>query len=84
MAMQSTVRPFAKTRPVFRSEITEQTRQAIDADIALTRKRPGGFLFHSRRGKDRCLSTRQYARLLASVLILRYSAPTHCGEPRPL
>jgi integrase len=48
-----------------RSEITEQTRQAIDEHLATSPKRPGDFLFHGRRGKGRCLSTRQYARLLS-------------------
>ena len=54
-----------KTRLPVRFEITEQTRQAIDEHLAATRKRPGDFLFQGRRGKGRCLSTRQYARLLS-------------------
>ena len=54
-----------KTRLPVRFEITEQTRQAIDEHLATTRKRLGDFLFHGRRGKGRCLSTRQYARLLS-------------------
>jgi integrase len=54
-----------KTGLPVRFEITEQTRQAIDEHLAVNRKRPGDFLFHGRRGKGRCLSTRQYARLLA-------------------
>jgi integrase len=60
---RATVRQSKTGRPV-RFEITEQTRQAIDEHLAATRKSPGDFLFHSRRAKDRCLSTRQYARLL--------------------
>lgn len=44
-------------------EITEQTRNAIDAFLKSISKRPGEFLFTGRRG--RCLTTRQYARLLA-------------------
>jgi integrase len=48
-----------------RFEITEQTRQAIDEHLAVSRKGSGDFLFHGRRGKGRCLSTRQYARLLS-------------------
>jgi integrase len=44
--------------------MAEQTRQAIDEHLA-TRKRPGDFLFSGRGGKGRCLSTRQYARLLS-------------------
>jgi integrase len=58
---RATVRQSKTGRPV-RFEITEQTRQAIDEHLAAGRKRPGDFLF---AGKDRCLSTRQYARLLS-------------------
>src|SRR6266513_2851189 len=47
-----------------RFEITEQTREAIDAYIKLTRKDLGDFLFGGRR--DRGMTTRQYARLVAS------------------
>jgi integrase len=61
---RATVRQHKTGLPV-RFEITEQTRQTIDEHLAVTRKRPGDFLFHSRRGKGRCLSTRQYARLLS-------------------
>ena len=61
---RATVRQQKTGLPV-RFEITEQTRQAIDEHVAVTRKRPGDFLFHGRRGKGRCLSTRQYARLLS-------------------
>ena len=61
---RATVRQSKTGRPV-RFEITEQTRQAIDEHLAPSRKRPGDFLFGGRGGKDRCLSTRQYARLLS-------------------
>jgi integrase len=61
---RATVRQNKTGLPV-RFEITEQTRQAIDEHLAASRKRPGDFMFHGRRGKGRCLSTRQYARLLA-------------------
>jgi integrase len=64
---RATVRQNKTGLPV-RFEITEQTRQAIDEHLAATRKRPGDFLFHSRCGKDRCLSTRQYARLMSEWL----------------
>jgi integrase len=53
-----------KTGVPVKFEITEQTRQAIDEHLA-TRKCPGDFLFSGRGGKGRCLSTRQYARLLS-------------------
>jgi integrase len=61
---RATVRQSKTGLPV-RFEITEQTRQAVDEHLAASRKRPGDFLFHSRRGNGRCLSTRQYARLLS-------------------
>jgi integrase len=61
---RATVRQNKTGRPV-RFEITEQTRQAIDEHLAVSRKRPGDFLFQVRRGNGRCLSTRQYARLLS-------------------
>jgi integrase len=46
--------------------MTEQTCQAIDEHLAVSRKRPGDFLFEVRRGNGRCLSIRQYARLLSA------------------
>ena len=61
---RGTVRQSKTGRPV-RFEITEQTRQAIEEHLAVGSKRPGDFLFHGRGGKGRCLSTRQYARLLS-------------------
>lgn len=61
---RATVRQRKTGRPV-KFEITEQTRQAVDDYLKITGKRPGEFLFTGRRGKDRCLTTRQYARLLS-------------------
>ena len=61
---RATVRQKKTGRPV-KFEITEQTRQAIDAYLEASQKGPGDFLFTGRRGKDRCLSTRQYARLVS-------------------
>ena len=61
---RATVRQRKTGRPV-KFEITEQTRQAIDDFLAERGKRSGEFLFTGRRGKDRNLTTRQYARLLA-------------------
>jgi integrase len=61
---RATVRQSKTGRPV-RFEITEQARQAIDEHLAAARKRPGDFLFNGRGGKHRCLTTRQYARLLS-------------------
>jgi integrase len=75
---RATVRQSKTGRPV-RFEITEQTRQAIDEHLAAARKRPGDFLFHSRRDKDRCLSTRQYARLLSEWIASIGLAPSLFG-----
>ncbi len=61
---RATVRQKKTGRPV-RFEITEQTREAVDDYIKAAQKKPGDFLFESRRRRDRCMSTRQYARLLS-------------------
>ena len=63
-ADRATVRQRKTARPV-RFEVTEQTRQALDDYIRATGKGPGEFLFGSRRGLGRCMTTRQYARLVA-------------------
>jgi integrase len=44
--------------------MTEQTREAVDSHIAAANKKLGEFLFGGRRGRDRPLTTRQYARLV--------------------
>ena len=59
-----TVRQRKTGQPV-RFEVTELTRQAVDDYIRTTGKKPGEFLFGSRRGLGRCMTTRQYARLVA-------------------
>ena len=46
--------------------MTEQAREALDAYIKLASKNPGDFLFVGRRRRDRGMTTRQYARLVAS------------------
>jgi integrase len=61
---RATVRQRKTGRPV-KFEITEQTRQAIDDYLRLAYKKPGEFLFVGRKGKDRSLTTRQYARLVS-------------------
>lgn len=61
---RATVRQRKTGRPV-KFEITEQTRQAIDEYLKAARRRPGEFVFTGRRGKDRSLTTRQYARLVS-------------------
>lgn len=62
---RATVRQRKTGHPV-KFELTEQTREAIDAYMAQFGRRPGDFLFASRRNGSRCISTRQYARLLAT------------------
>ena len=61
---RATVRQRKTGRPV-KFEITEQTRQAIDDYLRLSEKVPGELLFTGRRGKDKSLTTRQYARLVS-------------------
>ncbi len=51
-------------RPV-KFEITEQTRQTVDDYLKSNRKASCDFVFTGRRGPDRCLTIRQYARLLS-------------------
>ncbi len=60
---RATVRQKKTGRPV-KFEITEHTRQAIDDHLKVTGKKPGDYLFTGRHGNERCLTTRQYARLL--------------------
>ena len=61
---RATVRQRKTGRPV-RFELTEQTRQAVDTYIREAGKRPGEFLFTSRRRAGVAMTTRQYARLVA-------------------
>lgn len=61
---RATVRQRKTGRPV-KFEITEHTRQAIDDYLKANPKRPDDFLFSGRRGRDRSLTTRQYARLVS-------------------
>lgn len=65
---RATVRQKKTGRPV-RFELTEQTRQAINAYIAEAGKKPGDYLFTGRRGPGNCLTTRQYARLVSEWLM---------------
>ena len=60
-AQRATVQQRKTGRPV-RFEITEQTRDAVDAYLTSTKRKPGLWLFPGRRGQP--MTTRQYARLL--------------------
>jgi integrase len=61
---RATVRQKKTGRPV-KFELTDQTRQAIDDYLKASGKKPGDLLFTGRRGFGRCMTTRQYARLLS-------------------
>ncbi len=61
---RATVQQKKTGRPV-KFELTEQTRQAVDDYLRVTSKKPGHFMFSGRRGADRGMTTRQYARLLS-------------------
>ena len=63
-ADRATVRQKKTGRSV-RFELSEQTREAVDDYLKVANKRPGEFLFTSRRGPDRSITTRQYARLVS-------------------
>ena len=54
---RATVRQKKTGQPV-RFELTEQTRQAIDEYMKAAGRKPGEFLFASRRNHDRCITTR--------------------------
>lgn len=60
-AQRATVQQRKTGRPV-RFEITEQTREAVDAYLAATKTKSALWLFPGRRGQP--MTTRQYARLL--------------------
>jgi integrase len=61
---RATVRQRKTGRPV-KFELTDQTRQAVDDYLRAAIKKPGEFLFTSRRRIGRCMTTRQYARLVS-------------------
>ena len=46
--------------------MTEQTREAVDAYVMAKQKQLGDYLFESRGRPDRCISSRQYSRLVSS------------------
>jgi integrase len=62
---RATVRQRKTGRPV-KFELTEQTRQAIEDYLRASGRTPGEFLFASPRQSGRCMTTRQYARLVAA------------------
>jgi len=65
-------------------EMTDQTRQSIDEYVRVVCKKPGDFLFASRRQGYRAMSTRQYARIVSTWIasIRAYSGRIHFAAPR--
>ena len=61
---RATVRQRKTGRPV-KFELTEQARQAVEDYLRASGRKPGEFLFRGRRQTGRCVTTRQYARLVA-------------------
>ena len=61
---RATVRQRKTGQPV-RFELSEQTREAIDIYVRTTGRKPGEFLFPSRRNRHGSITTRQYARLVS-------------------
>jgi integrase len=61
---RATVRQKKTGRPV-KFELTDQTREAIDDYLRVTHRKVGEFLFTGRSGVGRCMTTRQYARLVS-------------------
>jgi integrase len=58
------VRQKKTGRPV-RFELSEQTRQAVDAYLKAGAKKSGDFLFTRPRSAEQAMTTRQYARLVS-------------------
>ena len=75
---RATVRQKKTGRPV-KYELTDQTRQAVDDFLKESGKRPGEYLFTGRRGRNRAMTTRQYARLLTEYRFGSFA--TKLGEP---
>jgi integrase len=61
---RANIRQRKSGRPV-RFELTEVTRQALDDYLRLTGRKQGEYVYPDRRGPDRHLTTRQYARLVS-------------------
>jgi len=64
MGLLLIVRPSARRKRGW-FELSEQTREAVDSYVKAANKKPGEFLFANRHNPDRCMTTRQYARLVS-------------------
>ena len=61
---RATVRQKKTRRPV-RFELSDHTREAVDAYLKMARKKPGEFLFTRPRRPGEGMTTRQYARFVS-------------------
>jgi integrase len=61
---RATVRQKKTRRPV-RFELTDHTREAVDAYLKVAGKKPGEFLFTNSRRPGEGMTTRQYARFVS-------------------
>ncbi len=68
-----------KTRRPVQFELTEQTRDALEAWIAQVRLCPGEYVFPSRMTRSPHLSTRQYARIVKKWVALIGLEPAEYG-----
>ena len=75
---RATVRQQKTGRSV-RFELSEQTRQAIEDYLRAANKKPGEFLSCARPDSGQCMSTRQYARLVARWITMIGLDPTLYG-----
>jgi integrase len=77
---RTTIRQKKTGRPV-KFELTEQTRQSVDAYLKTTDKTPSEFLFTRKLRPEQSMTTRQYGRLLsgwiASIGLDPYRFGTH-------
>ena len=65
-ADRATIRQRKTGQPVVRFELTEQTRQSVDEFLKAAGKKTGDFMFSGRKGSDRSMTMRQYARLVSA------------------
>jgi integrase len=75
---RATVRQKKTGQPV-KFEITEQTRQAVDDYLKTQNKAASEYLFTGRGGNNRCLTTRQYSRLVSDWVSLIGLDPSFFG-----
>jgi len=77
---RATVRQRKTGRPV-KFELTDQTRRAVDDYLRATGRKPGEFLFTSRRAIGRCMTRRQYGRLVSEWIASVGPRSAHLQHP---